>query len=444
MTIKKNHHCLPAILLVIMTALFLNFPAELHGQSKINSPYSMFGPGEVSGNEYHRNLALGGISQGFRSRTSVNYLNPASYTVTDSLSFIFEGTVFSHFYSQTLDDKRQTTNYSALGNINFSFPIIRGWNVALGLLPYSQVGYSISDFFEDDVTGRVNYIYEGSGGINKIYFGHGVRIYKGLSAGVNLAYLFGKNENMMMAHSDSSGFYRTAWSYNDDIDGFMITYGLQFELPIDPEKNRKLTLGASYTSKTDLDLQQNTLVLRDLPGVLPGIDTLNHIKGDKGKMTLPASFAAGAFMTFNNRWSAGLDFHTQNWSSFESFNHLHNLDGTSSLNDSYQIRAGAIFNPRIETYSTFLSRWEYRFGARYGQSFLKVYDQTSQSGHEFMEFGISFGLGIPVRRSLTALNLGFEYSQRSTGQEGLISDSFYKINIGINIYERWFMRSRFF
>ena len=212
----KNKRTTQNLSQLFLVAIFLiSWTSATHGQARINSPYSMFGPGEVKGNEYFRNMPLGGISQGFRSNVSVNYLNPASYTAIDSLSFVFDGTVFSHIYQQKISDLEQTTGYTAMANLNFAFPVTRNWRVAAGLLPWSQMGYNITDFHEDDVEGRVNYFYEGTGGISQVYMGHGFRLYKGLSAGVNLSYLFGKVEDRLLARSDSAGFYQTGWSYAD-------------------------------------------------------------------------------------------------------------------------------------------------------------------------------------------------------------------------------------
>jgi long-subunit fatty acid transport protein len=418
-------------LILLLAILSISWSTDLHSQSKINSPYSMFGPGEVKGNEYFRNLGMGGISQGFRSNVSVNYLNPASYTAIDSLSFVFDGTVFSHLYHQKLSNQEQISLNSTLGNMNFAFPVTKRWKMAMGLLPWSQVGYKITDFQEDDINGRVNYQYEGSGGINQVYFGNALSLFKGLSVGVNASYLFGKTENRDLAFSDSAGFYRTAWSYSNKIGGLMLSYGLQWEIPI--TANQKLTLGATYTDVANLNMLQNRYIYRNL-SASPRVDTLSISDDRKGNMEIPANLSAGVFMTFSSRFSAGIDYTQQNWSEYKTFDQTHNL------NDAYQIRFGAIYKPRIETYSGYFRRLEYRAGIRYGKSFLTLPD----SNQDFSELGISFGTSLPIRRSLSALNFGFEFSQRNSGSADLINENYYRFNIGINVYERWFMKRKFF
>jgi hypothetical protein len=419
-----------AFILMVATCLLI-WSDNLQGQTRINSPYSMLGPGEVRGYEYFRNLGMGGIAQGFRSNLGVNYLNPASYTALDSLSFIFEGTLLSHIYQQKVSGHEQTTLYSNLGNLNFAFPVTRRWSMAAGLLPWSKVGYKITDFQEDNITGRVNYQYEGSGGLNQVYIGNAFRLFGGLSAGINVSYLFGRTEDKRIAYSDSIGFFRTSWNTAEETNGLMLAYGLQWQIKINETSN--LTLGATYTGLSKLNINQNSYTLRSLIRV----DTLKVSNDREGQMEIPAHIAAGAFMKFNSKWALGIDYQTQNWSEYKTFNQTHNL------NDAYQVKLGTVYTPRVETYSNFLSRIEYRAGVRYGQSYMTLAD-ASGINQDFSELGISFGIALPIRRSLSAVNLGFEFSQRNSASADLINENYFRFNIGVNVYERWFVKRKFY
>jgi hypothetical protein len=419
--------------LVMMTSLMLLWASPLHSQN-INSPLSILGPGEVRGNEYFRNMGMGGLSQGYRSNLSVNYLNPASYTSLDSLSFIFDGTVFSHLYQQKVAGPDQTTLYTNLGSFSFAFPVSRRWSVAAGLLPWSQTGYKITDFTESEASDRVNFQYEGSGGINQVYFGNAIRLFKGFSLGMNVSYLFGRTEDRMISYSNTTGFHSTAWSDSRQAGGFMFSYGVQHQITTGSTSN--LVLGASYTGLTALNLTQNRYTYRTLSAG-GAVDTLSRSIENKGTMEIPANLAAGAFMTFNSRWAAGIDVRTQNWSTYKTFDQIHNL------NDAYQVRLGAVYTPRLETYSGFLNRIEYRSGVRYGQSYVRLND-AGGTPQDFTELGISFGVALPVRRSLSALNLSFEYSNRATGNADMMSENFFRFNIGVSVYERWFVKRKFY
>lgn len=431
--IKKRHYKYLHHLFAISLITLITFSTTVtFAQNRINSPYSMIGPGEFKGNELFANISMGGIAQGFRNRQTVNFINPASYTVTDSLSFIFDASIFYHLYEQTTTTapENQMSSYSSPGNLTFSFPVTRWWSVAAGLLPFTQVGYKISDASADDVNGTTNFFYEGNGGINHVFVGNAFEVAKGVSVGINVGYLFGKSQNSMTSSSDSVGFYRTQWNNTDNYDGLLLTYGLQWQIPF--SETSSLTLGASYTGSTDLQLSQNQSVLRNLPGVSFTSDTLSFVQGDNQTTTIPDGFGAGLFMQFNPQWGVGFDYETKNWSNYSK------AGENPGLNNTQQIRLGAVLNPRVETYTGFLNRLEYRMGARYGNSFLNL----QNSG--FNEFGIGFGFSIPVRRSLSAINLGFEYSRRIPANNDLIEENFFRFNFGINVNERWFVKRKFF
>ncbi|HNV52383.1 MAG TPA: hypothetical protein PKM28_05805, partial [Tenuifilaceae bacterium] len=54
------------------------------------SPYSRFGIGIMPNRGFTQNLGMGGVSQAIRNPYGINYLNPASYSAQDSMSFIFD------------------------------------------------------------------------------------------------------------------------------------------------------------------------------------------------------------------------------------------------------------------------------------------------------------------------------------------------------------------
>ena len=55
-----------------------------------NSPYSTFGLGDLTFKGFGRNMAMGGISLGVRNAQSIDFSNPASYTIRDSLSLVVD------------------------------------------------------------------------------------------------------------------------------------------------------------------------------------------------------------------------------------------------------------------------------------------------------------------------------------------------------------------
>lgn len=74
----------------------------------------------------------------------------------------------------------------------------------------------------------------------------------------------------------------------------------------------------------------------------------------------------------------------------------------------------------------------YRAGARFEQTGLAV------NGQDINEFGISFGLGLPVGRLFSNMNLGFEIGKRGTTDFGLIQENFFNTYLSFSLNDRWF------
>jgi len=413
--------------LSILALLLLILPAA--AQTRITSPYSRFGVGELMFNQNFRNMGMGGIGIGYRSNLSVNQLNPASYSAADSTSFVFEATAFSHFYQQQTTAESQIGNYTSLGNLAFGFPVKRWWGVGLGLKPFSNVGYKVLNSVVDEQIGTVNYLYEGAGGINQVFIGNSFRLFKGFSVGMNASYLFGSIDRHASVSSDSTGFFLANQIKSNQVSDWHFGLGAQYELKL--AENRNLTVGVIYGPATSINIKQTETIQRLLPG-FTNFDTISYYEGEKGSLNLPAYWGAGVFGRFNSQWAGGFDFQMQNWEEYKIF------DTPGNLNNTYQFALGLQHNPSVQTFSNLISRLEYRAGFRYGQTYLNLNDQAIN------EFGISFGIGIPIRRTNNGLNLGFEFGQRGNTENDLIKENLYRINIGVNIYERWFVRRRFF
>lgn len=418
----------PVVLSLLIMIVFATLQ-PLQAQNRINMPYSMYGVGEIRFNHFYQNKGMGGISQGFRSNMHVNDVNPASYTAVDSTSFVFDATMVSHFYRQETDVVRQDADYISLGNISFAFPVTRWWAVGAGLKPYSLMGYNIRDVeqFDDDLS--VTYLYTGSGGLSQLFIGTAINPIGNLSLGMNASYLFGKLNREATVSSFAAGIHQTSKVETDHARGWVLGFGMQYEFLF--SENRNLIVGATYGHQDDIKLNTTEVLRRRIPGI--GIyDTIHQTEHINDKLTLPMYYGIGVYGRINQNWSAGLDYQWHNW---EDFNLPHR---SANFNDSYRVAAGVEYRPTVETFSRFFHRMSYSAGIRYGQSYVQ------QGDDPLGEFGISFGLFIPVRRAFSGLNVGFEYSQRGTLDNHPMKENFYRLNIGINVYERWFIRRRFF
>ena len=65
------------------------------------------------------------------------------------------------------------------------------------------------------------------------------------------------------------------------------------------------------------------------------------------------------------------------------------------------------------------------------------------NGSAIDEFGISFGLGLPVGQFFSNANIGIEIGQRGTIDNNLIEEDFVNIQIGLSLNDRWFVKRKY-
>jgi len=415
-----------------LSVLFFFLFFSLSAQTIITSPYSRYGLGDLSANSNAWNFAMGGTSIGLRDPHHINFNNPASYTAFDSTSFIFEGGILFNYVSLSTNSQSTTRTYASVGYLTFGFPITKWWRTSLALIPYSNVGYNISSNDNLPSIGNVTRIYTGSGGINRLIWGNGFKITKNLSVGINASYLFGSMQQESSSTFPDSAYYINFRQDNSiDVGGFYFDYGAQYTAKI---KDLHLTAGAVFGTSMKVDAKTDYLSTTyfTTSGTDYPKDTIQSSPGVHGTITIPLMYGFGFSLEKSDKWLIGADYRWQNWQKYQAF-------GTSdSLVNSFQISAGAEFVPDINNYTSYFKRVHYRFGLMYDNSYLQL------RGKQLNEYSVSFGLGLPLRGMRTAINLSAELGTRGTTQSNLISETYFNFVLGFSIYERWFLKRKYF
>lgn len=422
----KRKNILTKLLVVLA---FCAFCGQLSAQKRISSPYSRFGIGDLQGNNGVYSMAMGGISYGVYSPYFVNPSNPASYAAFDSLSFIFDVSVFSKQSKLINETMTQSASYSSLGNLLFGFQASRRWKVSFGLLPYTMVGYNMIDSQIDEDFGKVNYLYEGTGGINQAYVGNSFSLTKNLSAGFNFSYLFGTiNKSRADEFPDSIFKMNYKILTSAKVHDIYLNYGLFYHKQ--KKSGMQYNVGLAFSNNTKINIDESQLgylYFKSSSGVDLTRDTIVNESAVKGQALLPVNIGAGFSLGKTDKWLVGADIQWQQWEKFTYF-------GVSdSLQNSLRLSLGGSFNPSASTVSGYWQRVTYRGGLRYSESYLEL------RGTRINEFGISIGVGLPLPRTRSTINFAAEFGSRGTTTNNLIKENFIKFTLGLSIFERWFI-----
>ncbi len=371
---------------------------------------------------------MGGVSTATRSNKSINSANPASYTAVDSMTFMFD--VGASILTSRLTDQaghRNTFNGN-LEYITMQFPIGKWFGFSAGLLPYSSVGYDLTESDslvitgQTDVNGNPTHAYwtknyYGEGGISQVYMGLSFELFKHVSIGANAYYMFGKVENMRSLSFTSSTYATVLQRNYIDVSDFRFRYGIQAYHTF--AKKHNIVLGATFENKsklngTFLQIETNTN------------DTTN-ISSDG--FDLPMCYGVGIQYTYDNRLVISADYNFQDWASAKYFGK------TDSLQNRMKFALGAEYrhNPMGQKY---IDRMAFRAGINISNSYITGVQKDFFSNN----IGAAIGVGFPLRNSNSVINATFEYGK--VGSTVSLREDYFKFTISTSVNENWFFKRK--
>jgi hypothetical protein len=423
----SNKHFLAAIVLfsIVLSA---------NSQSLTTySPYSKFGVGEMRTRGYANTKGMGGLTQGIRNGTWINYLNPASYTSQDTMSLVFD---FGVEGDGVGSKSGQQSNYNTTANIHhlaIQFPVTRWFGASAGIQPFSKVGYRIKHVeTRPDILsqiGAIKYYHLGSGGISQFYVGAAVEPLKNLSIGVNMSYLFGGLEyNSEVVFPDYSQYASIQKINSVMVRDIAFSFGVQNTHFFGSEKQYKLVLGATLDNETAIGAQRIEYITFTSGG---SNDTISYNEYPKGSLDYPKNLSAGFTFSYKNNFLVGFDYGTQDWTNARF------LNATDSLTKSQSFRGGVQITPNPYDLRYYYKRVSYRLGYHYTNTSIQL------NGNQIKDYGISFGVGLPFRRTNSSFSFSFELGRKGTLKDNLVQETYGIINVGFSFYDIWFVKRKY-
>lgn len=410
MSIRKSIPATLFLLLTLQTLLAQN----------TNSTYSRFGYGSLETPAMGKTRAMGGIGYGIHERGLINVQNPASFADVDTMNMLFDFGMSGQFTAFKEGSVHQYNPNAYLDHVGMKFALKPNWGVALGLVPFSKVGYNFSQTFsfQNTPVGDLDFTntYTGAGGLNTFFLGTGAYLAKGLSVGANLKYTFG------LLSSTTSTKYSTSGIHNEQNLNYLflkvpsLDLGIQYDLPV--SKKSFLTIGTSVSASLPIKGERYNVNIAS--------DTLETTTYQK--FQLPTTFGVGLSYNWDNRLTVGLDYQNQRFSQ-SMF-----MGVQDSLRDNNRIALGVEYLPSVIA-EHYYQAIRYRGGLQFNDMYLK------QPGH-LQNAALSLGVGLPLRGQKSMLNLSFEAGRLFTPNASYISETYYKFSIDVSFNELWFFKSK--
>ncbi len=407
-------------------------------QSGTNSPYSQYGLGLLNEQSSGFNRGMNGLGLAFREHNQVNYINPASYSALDSLTFIFDAGLSGQITNFNENGHKINANNADFEYAVAAFRAFKHVGVSFGIVPFTNVGYNyaITDYLNDDRDVAYTNTYSGSGGIHQVYFGAGWEFLKGLSVGANISYLWGDiDRSVINSYSDGS-INTLSKYYTASVKSYKLDVGLQYQLALD--KKNALAIGLTYGlgHKLGTDPTCNIISTNTMTAVA---DTASFTVNNG--LEIPTSFGAGVMWNHANKLKLGADFSYQQWGYlqypvYRVVNDEPRYELTDDYyKDRYKVTVGGEFC-NDEMSRRFFDRIRFRAGVSYATSYYKI---NGLDGPD--EISASIGFGIPIVNAYnnrSVLNISGQWVHSAAN--GLLTENTFRINIGITFNERWFMK----
>ena len=405
---------------------FVTLGLSLSAQNESNSPYSRFGIGDLQSFSSATQSAMGGVGIASYDPLTINVSNPASYSSVFAQRFTMQtGGIHTTKLLQT-STQNQVVNSTNFNYLMFSFPLSKFLGTSVGLLPYSEKSYSFSDVSTNP---SADLLFEGNGGLTRIYFGNSININKNFSIGANLNYLFGNLNSSRKVFFNDVSVFNTKINKDININGFYFDFGLMYKAKLGKWNS---VLGFTMDNGSKISAEKTSLIETFRSGGEFELieDTISFDQQPGGSLELPTSVGFG--VAFNNeQWKIMADYKNENWEEYSLFGVNDDLENSSRL------ALGFEFVPDKKSINRYYKMIRYRLGMYSSKTYLNLKNQ------QLDEKAITFGFGLPLKRSGSLVNLSAELGQMGTTDNGLIQESFARFKIGFIFSDIWFIKRKY-
>lgn len=431
--------------------LLVLFALPLISLSQENSPYSRYGIGNLVPSVNILNRGMGGISAGFSSDRSINFINPASYGALGLTTLDIGAQVDSRVLKSKTPAGKYATNNAIISYLQVGFPLLYGnkkaiknkigWGANLGLRPLSNINYKIEKNSRIPGIDSLITLYEGSGGLNEAFIGTGVQV-KNFSFGLNVGYIFGNKSysTRLVFLNDTVNYLKSNSATKTSIGGISFNAGVQYALELKKKDTVRgvLRIGAYGSLQKSYGASQDVLretFAYNVNGGTTHVDSVFEKNNQKGTVQLPSTFGIG-FTLETDHLLYGVDYEMSNWNNYRFFGQK------DMVQNNWTVKAGFQYFPaklNSRKYSQFI---KYRAGVFFGPDYIAA-------DKKLPRFGVSVGAGLPLKlrqafyeTQKSLMNVAFEYGNRGNSSNN-IRESIMHISVGFSLSDLWFRRYKY-
>ena len=424
--------------LLLCSLIVLPFSAYAQGGAYgAYTPYSIFGIGELRREGTAFNSSMGGVGIATRNKRFINYLNPASITARDSLSFMADVGLSQKNTIYRQGSLKSGNNTFNMYDFVMSFPIYRSSAFMIGITPFSDVGYSFTTRVTDpDIignTGHVSYSATGEGSVYQLFAGAAATFWRKLSVGAEVMYYFGTLDKVYSQNFTDESYNSTHGVNNMLIRSTTAKLGVQYEQRIGEDMS--MIFGATYRFGSGISGNSENY---DLLGSIS--DTLRYSYSNNSGIKIADELGVGVSFKKGDKWSVELNYLRSGWDksgmdSAPGFSVDSDVKFTTTATNSF--KAGFEIVPNRNDNRYYRKTMAYRAGLYYDESYYRL------DGNKVNSMGVTFGVTLPIKRLYNGISLGIDIGQKGSLKHNMVRERYVMFVVGFNIHDLWFHKTQY-
>ncbi|MCA6417308.1 MAG: hypothetical protein IM589_16525, partial [Cytophagales bacterium] len=197
------------------------------------------------------------------------------------------------------------------------------------------------------------------------------------------------------------------------------------------KKNYQVNIGVIYDLQTTVGTRRT--IRLDTRSAINGsiVDSTTLVNNQASSIVLPQTLGVGLSFGRPTHWMIGADVSYLDYQQFRGFTGQA-TDTRTGIRSAFGIE----IMPDQTGVSSYLRRMTYRAGLSYDQYPYLV------AGNQVNDFGVNFGVSLPVAR-ISTIDFSVKIGSRGSIVKNTIEENYFKIYLGMTFNDNWFIKRKF-
>jgi hypothetical protein len=263
-------------------------------------------------------------------------------------------------------------------------------------------------------------------------------------------YLMGKltRERQVIYPMDPEAFSNTSSREDFDLRKAVFSLGLQYTEVFDDKFF--FSLGGLYDFEANANVELKYRVTNNIyTGELIPVNDSVYINPTYNLSSdtldrdfiIPNRIGVGFALGIPDKLTFSGDYYVQDWTGSLSGENYQSAPASS-------LHAGIEYTPDVNALRGYHNYISYRLGGFYSNSYLSVRKPLPEPGatddfYQLKDYGITFGVGLPVKTIRSSINVAFTLGTRGTTEYNLVKENYGIITFNVTLHDLWFRKRRF-